>query len=69
MRLARKVFENAAQEIVVTASIGISLYPTDADDPEALVKNADAAMYRAKESRNSCEFYACSNRGQTAREE
>src|SRR5687768_4237189 len=36
--------------IVVTASIGISLYPADGSDPESLLRNADSAMYRAKES-------------------
>jgi diguanylate cyclase (GGDEF)-like protein/PAS domain S-box-containing protein len=36
-------------ELVVTASMGISVYPEDGDDVQALVKNADAAMYRAKE--------------------
>lgn len=37
------------REVIVTASIGISLYPHDGTDPETLVKNADAAMYRAKQ--------------------
>jgi GGDEF domain-containing protein len=32
----------------VGASVGISLYPGDAGDGEALLRNADAAMYRAK---------------------
>jgi diguanylate cyclase (GGDEF)-like protein len=36
--------------IVVTASVGISLYPADGADPEALLRNADSAMYRAKEA-------------------
>jgi diguanylate cyclase (GGDEF)-like protein/PAS domain S-box-containing protein len=36
--------------IVVTASVGISLYPSDGADPEALLRNADSAMYRAKEA-------------------
>ncbi|MEO8562081.1 MAG: EAL domain-containing protein [bacterium] len=36
------------QEVFVTTSLGISLFPADATEPEALLKNADAAMYRAK---------------------
>ena len=36
------------QEVFVTTSLGISLFPADATQPEALLKNADAAMYRAK---------------------
>jgi EAL domain-containing protein (putative c-di-GMP-specific phosphodiesterase class I) len=36
-------------ELIVTASIGISLYPQDGTDAETLIKNSDIAMYRAKE--------------------
>ncbi len=36
------------QELFVTTSLGISLFPDDAQDPEELLKTADAAMYRAK---------------------
>jgi len=36
-------------EVVISASIGISLYPVDATDASSMLKNADAAMYRAKE--------------------
>ncbi|MEJ2451603.1 MAG: EAL domain-containing protein [Gammaproteobacteria bacterium] len=36
-------------EVVISASIGISLYPGDAGDVSSLLKNADSAMYRAKE--------------------
>jgi GGDEF domain-containing protein len=36
-------------ECRITASIGISMFPTDALDAETLIKNADAAMYVAKE--------------------
>ncbi len=45
--------------ISVTASIGITLFPKDGDNPETLLKNADTAMYRAKElGRNNIQFYA-----------
>ncbi|MEG4278578.1 CHASE2 domain-containing protein [Microcoleus sp. MON1_C1] len=44
--------------VSVTTSIGISLYPIDGQEPEMLVKNADVAMYRAKErGKNQYHFY------------
>lgn len=46
-------------ELYATASIGVSVYPNDGNGPEQLIKNADAAMYHAKEAgRNSFQFYA-----------
>ena len=43
----------------IGASIGISLYPADAGDGEALLRNADIAMYRAKHlGGNNYRFYA-----------
>lgn len=49
----------AGQEIFVTASIGVSLFPYDADNDADLVKNADWAMYRAKDAgRNSVQYYS-----------
>jgi diguanylate cyclase (GGDEF)-like protein len=46
------------QELMVTCSAGISLYPQDGPDVDTLLKNADAAMYRAKEKgRNNFQFY------------
>src|SRR3954454_16159653 len=55
--LARPL-EIDGKELVVTCSAGISLYPQDAPDVETLLKNADAAMYRAKEQgRNNFQFF------------
>ncbi len=46
------------QNLYVSSSIGISLYPQDATDSQTLIKNADTAMYKAKDSgRNTLEFY------------
>jgi diguanylate cyclase (GGDEF)-like protein len=46
------------QELNITCSLGASFYPQDGADGETLLKNADAAMYRAKElGRNTFQFY------------
>ncbi|MCL2022518.1 MAG: EAL domain-containing protein [Betaproteobacteria bacterium] len=46
------------QEIYLTASIGISLYPGDGDNADTLLKCADIAMFKAKElGRNTWQFY------------
>lgn len=51
-------FHIAGKEIYVGASIGISVFPDDGEDREALLKNADTAMYRAKAlGRNNYQFY------------
>ena len=45
-------------ELMVTCSAGISVYPQDGPDVDTLLKNADAAMYQAKEKgRNNFQFY------------
>ncbi len=46
-------------KFVISASIGISCYPNDGSDVHVLLKNADAAMYRAKEEgRNTYRFFS-----------
>ncbi|MGE5546955.1 MAG: putative bifunctional diguanylate cyclase/phosphodiesterase [Solirubrobacterales bacterium] len=45
----RKPFELAGREAFVSGSIGITVFPDDARDAATMLKNADAAMYRAKE--------------------
>ncbi len=52
-------FVDQDNTLFVTTSIGISLAPQDAQDARSLLKNADIAMYRAKETgRNTFRFYA-----------
>lgn len=47
------------REMVTTASLGVALYPRDGDNAMNLIKNADVAMYRAKElGRNRFQFYS-----------
>jgi diguanylate cyclase (GGDEF)-like protein len=51
-------FELGGQSVRISCSIGIALFPTDADNPTDLVKNADMALYRAKaEGRGATRFY------------
>lgn len=56
----RRHFDLAGNEVHVTASIGIAIYPVDGEDAETLIKNADIAMYTAKENgKNKYELCTC----------
>jgi len=64
--IAKKILETLSEPITInehelfeTASIGISLFPEDGNNVDALLKNADTAMYRAKgQGRNNHQFYS-----------
>jgi diguanylate cyclase (GGDEF)-like protein len=66
VRVARRLLaalaapvELGGQPVVVSPSIGISLFPDDGDTADAIVEGADAAMYRAKEQgRNTFEIFS-----------
>jgi len=64
-RIAQKVLESFRDPFVfdghklrITTSIGIAIYPDDGKDIDTLIRNADIAMYRAKElGRNNYQRY------------
>ena len=54
----RRPVQIEGRELVVTTSLGISIYPDDSQDANTLIKHADVAMYRAKdEGRNSFQLF------------
>ncbi len=54
----RPAFNIEGHQLHISNSIGIALYPDDGEDAENLLKNADAALYRAKEQgRNNYQMY------------
>ena len=58
-QLLLKPFVIDEREIVISASIGVTVHPGDGDGPEELLRNADLAMYRIKASgRNGFQFFA-----------
>ena len=67
-RVARRILDSLSEplilkehEVVVTTSIGIALYPHDGGEVDALLKNADTAMYHAKATgKNNYQFYSAS---------
>lgn len=64
-RIATQILKKLAQpmiiagnELFITSSIGVSIFPSDESDTDELIKKADVAMYQAKaHGRNNCQFY------------
>ncbi len=71
-KIARKIVERFrepfvldAREVFVTTSLGISIYPADAESPDMLFQHADTALYHAKEQgRNRFQFFSDDMRAQ-----
>jgi len=65
-KIAKRIMESlsrpfivAGHEVFVTASMGITVFPLDGENADSLLKNADSAMYNAKEQgRNNFQFYS-----------
>ncbi len=58
MQAFRVPYNINGQEMFAQVSIGITVFPDDGDSPDVLLKNADAALYRAKgEGRNAYRFF------------
>jgi diguanylate cyclase (GGDEF)-like protein/PAS domain S-box-containing protein len=59
LRILAQPYDLIQHTAKISASIGVAIYPTDADDSQTLVTLADTAMYRAKQSgRNGCQFHS-----------
>jgi len=60
-----KSFVTGGQELSITVSVGVSLYPSDGTDIETLMKKADTAMYNAKKAgKNNFRLYCSDKEGQ-----
>lgn len=63
----KPAFNLEGHQLHISASIGIALYPGDGEDAETLVRNADAALYRAKQKgRNNYQFYTAAMNAQAS---
>lgn len=73
IEVARRIIERTREpfyiedhELFITTSIGISIYPNDGDDSSTLMKNADSALYRAKDlGKNGYQIFTSSMNVQT----
>ncbi|MEO6186850.1 MAG: diguanylate cyclase, partial [Steroidobacteraceae bacterium] len=65
LRATSEIWHFNGTEIRVNASVGVALYPDHGRDPESLLKNADAAMYLAKDQgRSTLRFFSAELRAQ-----
>ncbi len=59
LELMRQPFSVCGRQVLMTASIGIAVYPEDGANGATLLKHADTAMYHAKElGRDNCQYYS-----------
>lgn len=65
LKVARKLLGEVArpillgsQQLSVSASIGVGLFPADGEDAQTLLRHTDAAMYRCKQQGGGCQLYA-----------
>ncbi len=59
LSLFKEPFRLTGRELFISTSIGIAFYPDDGEDVESLLKNADTAMYKAKEvGKNTFRYYS-----------
>lgn len=67
LKAFQRPFEIGTEPLVITSSIGISIYPTDGESLDVLMRHADLAMYAAKEGgRNACRFYDAAMNARTS---
>lgn len=58
LNIFRNPFVLEDKQVYITATIGITIYPSDGEDANSVLKNVDTAMYKAKEAgKNKYEFY------------